>query len=235
MNQISIVIPTMWKFAPFINFLKDLLEHPLVGEVIIINNDIGSTPQSEVLKHPKVKLKVFLNNIIVNASWNFGVAIAENEKVCILNDDIIFDLRVFNRVSEFLEPGKFVVTVPESHLVASGGHIVQGHIRIEPYHRGVDMFHFGAMMFICKQDWIDIPAGLDMFYGDYWAFETMLTRFNQNYIVRDVFFWTEIETTSSTFSNKEEIYNKETQIYSAALELFNKNFSRKTIDNPIQQ
>jgi hypothetical protein len=217
----------MWKYPPFIEFLGDLVAHPLVGEIIIINNALAHTPTDAViLQHPKIKMKNFMTNIIVNAAWNFGVGQSENERVCILNDDVTFDLRVFNRVIDFLEPKKFLAVVPDTHHQLNG-HVVTGMIKIDPYTRGDDMFQFGMIMFICKQDWIDIPAGLDMFYGDYWTFETMYTRYGQNYAIRDVFFFTPGETTASQFSNKQEIYNRETQIYTGALELFNKNHAQK--------
>jgi len=73
-TMISVVIPTMWKFRPFLQFLEDMLDSPAVGEVIIINNDAVKTPVDHVLSNPKVRMYDFGKNIYVNPAWNFGVA-----------------------------------------------------------------------------------------------------------------------------------------------------------------
>ena len=40
--MLSVIIPTMWKYEPFLDYLKGVLEQESVGEVIIINNDIAT-------------------------------------------------------------------------------------------------------------------------------------------------------------------------------------------------
>ena len=71
----TFVIPTMWRYEPFVKFLTDLLDHDLVHEVIIINNDKPKTP--ELPDSPKLRLVDFGGNIYVNPSWNRGVRFNE--------------------------------------------------------------------------------------------------------------------------------------------------------------
>ena len=62
--MLSVIIPTMWKYAPFLDYLEGVLEQNSVGEVIIINNNVYATPDSEVLAHEKIRMhnckKIFL-------------------------------------------------------------------------------------------------------------------------------------------------------------------------------
>ena len=76
---------------------------------IIINNDNTRTPDHPVLTNPKVKLVDFGQNIFVNPAWNYGVQNSSNTIVCILNDDLIFDLKLFYKMAEFVTPEMGVV------------------------------------------------------------------------------------------------------------------------------
>lgn len=49
----------MWRFAPFMEFLPDLLDHPLVDEIIIFDNDPSRKPDSPILQHPKINYQCF--------------------------------------------------------------------------------------------------------------------------------------------------------------------------------
>ena len=93
--MITVVVPTMWRYSPFLDLLKYILKVDVVTECIIINNDNTRTPTHPVLTNPKVKLVDFGKNIFVNPAWNYGVQHSSNNIVCILNDDLIFDLKLF--------------------------------------------------------------------------------------------------------------------------------------------
>ena len=101
-DKFTIIIPTMWRYQPFVKFLTDLLDHELIHEVIIINNDKSKTP--ELPNSSKLRLVDYGGNIYVNPSWNRGVRLSNTENVVIINDDLIFDLRVFKKLQQIDDP-----------------------------------------------------------------------------------------------------------------------------------
>ena len=80
--MISIIVPAVWGYDPFCNFLLDLVELTVIGEIIIINNNVDKTPKHDVLSHQKVHVYNQKENILVNPAWNLGVSLAKNDKIC---------------------------------------------------------------------------------------------------------------------------------------------------------
>jgi hypothetical protein len=213
--KFSIVTPTMWRFAPFLNFLSDIIDLEQVGEVIIINNDVKATPKHEVLYHPKIRLHNLGKNIYVNPAFNFGVAVSRYERICILTDDVIFDIKLFSKISKVFKLNQFYNISYDVSL----GIPVTGTIDFVPWHEGIAGGNGGSLMFIHKSDWIDIPAGLDICYGDNWLNDIMQTRFKQNFLIKNTFFYTPMCTTSSSFTNDEMLW-REGKIYEAVFRRF---------------
>ena len=102
--MLSVIVPTMWCHEPFLDFLQLVLEQDSVGEVIIINNDVSVTPESEVLSHEKIRMHNCEKNIYVAPAWNLGAELARFDKFCFLSDDLDVNIDVFNRADEFLKP-----------------------------------------------------------------------------------------------------------------------------------
>jgi hypothetical protein len=218
-TKFSVVVPTMWRYDPFLEFLKCLVNVDLIGEINVINNAIDKTPDIEILKHPKIKMHNFALNIFINPAWNYGVGISNYNKVCIINDDVIFDTLIFNKVFELLTPGTLIVNSPPP----PGSSLVNGLIKIQHFTDPDRPWEFGSMMFVHRDNWIDIPAGLDFFHGDTWIWETMRLRYDHNYVIKDMFFFTPQSATldSGVLTNREFIYiERECKIYLAAIALF---------------
>ena len=153
-RKFSIVVPTMWRYDPFVKFLGDLLDHELVGEVIVINNDSSRTPR--LPNNTKLRMVDNGGNIKVNPSYNQGVRLARNEDVVIIDDDIIFDLRVFKKVlnindTNFGVAGLSLDINPNHH-----DSVKDGIIDIVPW-TGFGLFGFGQLLFIKKSHYINIP------------------------------------------------------------------------------
>ena len=55
-DKFTVVIPTMWKYAPFIKFLADLIECDDVHQVIIIDNNPAERPPNTLVDNWKVAL-----------------------------------------------------------------------------------------------------------------------------------------------------------------------------------
>ena len=210
-NKISVIVPTMWKFEPFLDFIAELVQQDNIGEVIIINNNINDTPVHAVLTHPKIVMFNQEENIFVNPAWNLGVKHSRFDKLCILNDDLIFDLKLINKVHKFLTPGKLVGL--SSGIVEYGQTpLTDGSINFE-YFTTQACYGLGCLMFITKQDWIDIPDAMKLYYGDNLIFDTMLYRFNQNYFITNMFHFTPYATTTSTLHDHASRSEDEKAIY----------------------
>lgn len=180
--MISIVVPTMWKFAPFPDFLADVMESPWVSDVVLINNHMDVTPQHKIFNHSKLKVLDYGVNIFVNPAWNVGVMHAKSDLVCLANDDIIYDSRVFRTVldSYQMNHGCYGISSRMS---------VDGDLELIPA-LGQDLFGYGQLMFVHKSKWIDIPPQLNVWYGDNFIFDLMIKYQYTNYIIKNLLFYT---------------------------------------------
>lgn len=217
--KISVVVPTMWKFPQFLDFIADVVQVSAVDEIHIINNDIENTPEHAVLKHAKVKLHNFPQNTFVNPAWNYGVSQSRNNKVCIMNDDVIFDTRLFCKASDFLI-GTRVLGLSSGIKEYGQTEISTGLIDFQHF-TGQSAHGFGCLMFVSKSHWVDIPVGLNIYYGDNWIFDTTYFRYNQNYLITNMFFYTPYATTTQFLPNRGvPISEIEEPIYRARIEEF---------------
>jgi hypothetical protein len=168
----SIIIPTMWRSNKTSKLLKDLYNSKYIHEIIIIDNDVAAKNVNLDQYTDKVKYYPQVENIYVNPAWNLGVSLANNDLLCICNDDINFNV---NSYIKFILP----------HISKLG--IFGSNIR--PYHEVTqDLLYkinddritkaalatqgFGMLMFLNKKNWIDIPSSLKIWYGDDWITES---------------------------------------------------------------
>lgn len=221
MRNFTFVVPTMWKYPPFVDFLKDLVEFHLVDDIIIFNNNLSETPQDIVFSHPKITLVNNPENIFVNPAFNRGVAMAKNDNVCLANDDIIFDLKVFYHVARVLNEHSGVIGVSPGLEQFGQKPFVSGAIKITPWQTGDHTFGFGCLMFVNKGWWIPIPNELLLYYGDNWIFDTCLIRQRQNYVITDLLFHTPYATTCKNFGPANEMLMRETDQFKWRIADFN--------------
>lgn len=182
----SVVVPTMWRSnKSFLPFLNALVNHYRVDEIILIDNDNTKTPNDQVLKHAKIKRYDFGKNIYVNPAWNFGVSVSENEKVCIVNDDLSFDTRLFDRLDGFILSENGVIGLCPGVSDFNQPPYTDGSINIKEWN-GEHTYGFGCLMFIHKDSWVPIPDGLDIYFGDNYIFDINLRRGKKNYIITNI-------------------------------------------------
>lgn len=195
--MLSVVVPTMWKYTPFLDFLYNLVKLDVVGEVVIINNDVLATPAHKVLANKKITLLNCDTNIYVNPAWNLGVKVSKYNKICVINDDVTVDLKLFHKMNEFLTPDIGTVGIVAGDPNLGQPPFVNGSIDIVPW-TGQFMYGFGNMFFIHKSNWIDIPSELKIYYGDNWVFDTQLfVNKKTNYMITNTFFHHEASFTTS--------------------------------------
>lgn len=84
----SIIIPTMWRSTLIKEMLPKYEACKLVGEIILIDNDISLTPEFRGFK--KLIYLPKKENIFVNPAWNLGSSLAKY-RIIFANDDILID------------------------------------------------------------------------------------------------------------------------------------------------
>jgi hypothetical protein len=224
----TVVIPTMWKYTPFIGFLEDLVECPRVNEVILFDNALNRRPVSGVFHTDKLKVYEYGYNLGVNRPWNLGVEWAKNKKILILNDDVIFDFRVFSRVDKFLTSRSGVIGICPGVQDFKQPKFESGSIKILPW-TGQHTYGFGCMMFVHKDWYTPIPDGLAIYYGDNWIFDTCLIQGRTNYIITDALFHTPFATSTKELTNINELHQKEQPIYNNAIATFRSTHQLKNL------
>jgi len=71
--------------------------HPLIGEIIVIDNAPNKTDQ-EIFKLEKVRYFAQTKNLYVNPSWNLGVELSNFNILCLYSDDVYFDSKCIEEV-----------------------------------------------------------------------------------------------------------------------------------------
>jgi hypothetical protein len=163
----SIICPTMWFGTGIKEMLPLMDQHPLVDDIILINNNKNNTPDW-FIQYQKQSSKIRIDpfgedNVFVNPAWNWGVSVAKNDKVCLLSDDITFDVNVLDKLKYKILPttgciGFFIDNVNTSDVIKE---MPQG---------------FGCLIFLHKNNFTPIPDELKIYYGDLWIWETYLKK-----------------------------------------------------------
>lgn len=212
MNQYSVIIPTMWR-CPLITipFLAELAAHNKIKEVIVIDNDRSNRP-TLIPTHEKITIYNFPSNIFVNPAWNFGVSIAQSDLLCILNDDISFDLNLLDKLEPYITPNYGVSGLCPGEKDFNQPPYINGNIDIIPW-AGHHTYGFGCLFFLHKTNWKPIPEGLDIYFGDNYIFDIQLTSGRTNYLITNVKFKGHFAQTTSDSNLINGVLAKEAIIY----------------------
>lgn len=228
----TIVVPTMWKFKPFLNFLDTLLNYDLVGEVILINNNVGATPREvDDIDNPKLRRLDQETNIGVNPAWNLGTYSSNFPFVCILNDDVIFDLSVLAKLVPFLsDPNTGIMGLSPGEPDFNQTKITTGGIDIVKWN-GQHTFGFGCLMFINRKNYIKIPEDMIYYYGDNFLFDTCLANRKTNYIIENIVHFTPYaqtvgDTGKGHLEPEQQRYDEHIKNNRWALDIFNNEYQR---------
>lgn len=154
--KFSVVIPTMWRSERTLPMLKDLDASDYIEEIIIVDNDTSKCPDlsdiSKLIYLPQKK------NIYVNPAWNLGVEASSCNYVCILNDDISFDVdSAFKSALKRLIAGYTLLGLDQL-----------SYVDLDLSDKLSRFYGFGCCMFLDRSEWTPIPDGLRIWYGDTW-------------------------------------------------------------------
>lgn len=195
MMKFSVIMPTMWRSHRTISLINTLCASDYVDELIIIDNDVTARPEFDI--DSKVVMLEQKENIYVNPAWNLGVKESKNDYLCIINDDITLNFGYgMVLVESFLKHEKAVIGIhPQSYSYPHDGGV------------GILVGHFvgngwGCCMFMHKDNWVDIPNDIKIWYGDNW----IVNHHDKHYsLIKKV--ETEMQTTSGSIEMNPVIQN----------------------------
>lgn len=147
----SVIIPTLLKSELIWKLLDDLNNCPEVGEILVIDNSGRFKSDLEKVKRIEVP-----ENIFVNPAWNLGVSLAQFENICLCNDDVNFDCRVFSEIPD-----------PEGVIGQFTGNYYLSHEDTLEIEEIIDRpSGWGCLMFLRREDYKPIPEFLKIACGD---------------------------------------------------------------------
>ena len=166
----SVVALTMWKCNRFQQTLRELSKHPLVGEIILIDN----TSNDLKIELPKLVHILEGKNTYINPAWNKGVSLAKYDKLLVLNDDLWFDWDILSILEQHITEEIGLIGMAEENFDNP-----LNEFGLEPInHRNGG---FACAFFIHKNNWIDIPFEMKLWGGDDWLFVKNRENGKQNY------------------------------------------------------
>jgi hypothetical protein len=188
----SVIIPTMWRSDRTLPMLQKLNDCDHVSEIILIDNDTTATPD---LTFEKLVYIPQLANIYVNPAWNLGVKSSKENLICILNDDISFDVDKVMWNMSFVTKDLGCIGLDHMSFNYGGDEVLIA--------RGDDIGKgWGCALWLDKDRWKDIPEGLKIWYGDNWIADNYEDRYK---VVFDA--ETEMSTTSGDKALSDVIKN----------------------------
>lgn len=173
--MISIVIPTMLIPDGVEERIRTWAKSPFVKEVIVINN---TSKKIDFTDEPKIVYIYEGKNTYINPAWNKGYMLSTSDKICFANDDIDFDVDIFEWIEPLITPEVGMIGLDEYH-----GHGVwedePGCDRSRPTDKRGKRFPFkllpiqhrrkpgfACIWFIHKSNYKWIPDDLKVFFGD---------------------------------------------------------------------
>ena len=162
MDKYSVIIPTLWKSDRTKKLINDLKECEYVDEIIIIDN---TCTEEMDMNHPnKVRMVSKGENIYVNPAWNWGIELAKNECVALVNDDINFDPNIFGVINENVLTYSGIIGMGEGNYKDPIDEERGPYIEI--WKPGINDWGWGCMILLKKAHWKPIPNEIKIWYGD---------------------------------------------------------------------
>jgi len=162
MDKYTIVIPTLWKSNRTKKLIQDLEECEYVDEIIIIDN----TQTEEMYENvgDKIKIVSLSENIYVNPAWNWGIELAKNECIALVNDDINFDPNIFGLITENVLTYSGIIGMGEGNYKDKIDE--ERGPYIDMWKPGINDWGWGCMILLKKSHWLPIPNEIKIWYGD---------------------------------------------------------------------
>jgi len=183
--EFSVVIPTLQR-SPLLGGLIDMFgAHPLVGEIIVINNAQTPLPY----EHAKLRVLDQERNIFVNPAWNLGAREARADHLIISNDDLVVPPQIIDALAAKLRRGRVGMIGPDASCFLRRR---SGRAWFMPIYRRT--WGYGTFMVLPTRNYVPIPEDLTIWCGDSWLFDHQPHR---NFAFRGVAIETPIHVTSA--------------------------------------
>lgn len=182
----SVIIPTLQRSPELWPLVEQCSAHPLVAEVIVINN--ASEPLSWI--SPKVRVLQQEKNIFVNPAWNLGAREAKAPWLAIINDDVRFEDEAL------YESGRALRKRHVGTIGPAGSCFDTTPTKAATHRPVLDIgMRYGTFMCLRKTDYFPIPDDLLIWGGDDWLFWHQRM---PNAVLLNTQFFTEMGSTSSS-------------------------------------
>ena len=164
---IDIVIPTMWIPDGVPERIALYASHPLISKVVVIDNDQFAVSR-KTAEHfpPNVEILVQSSNIFVNQAWNIGVQCCSAPFVCIANDDIVIDPRLFHQILSLDWIGMPIDLIGLAALEPTKKTVLTRFNLNRSLPLGSQCGGFGSCMFLRRECYRAIPPQLKVYFGD---------------------------------------------------------------------
>lgn len=162
-NKFSIIIPTMWLSEYLIKMIDIYNRCDLIDDIIIIDN----APNRRVkLTSKKLNIVTKGSNIYVNPAWNWGVSLAKNDNIVIINDDLLFNendfIKLLNQSAIILKDN--MVIGPNENCFNQMGLVID-ELKITEVNKPFN-YGFGTCMIMKSSSYTIIPDDILIFHGD---------------------------------------------------------------------
>ncbi|MDC0600433.1 glycosyltransferase [Flavobacteriales bacterium] len=164
-EAISFVIPTLWRPTTMLTLLHGLHQSVDVLEIIVIDNAPSQRPK--LPDWAKIRIVEQSSNSYVNPSWNLGVELAQSNRICLCNDDILFadNLLPFMRQARTkgivgLHPNSYSTALKDA---ADPQWSKEVHITR----------NWGSLLFFDRDRYVPIPETMKIWWGDAWLAQEM--------------------------------------------------------------
>ena len=202
--MISIIMPTLWKGEYYKTMLPLFDAHPLVGEIIVIDND-KERVDSNIFNLKKLKYLPQQENIYVNPAWNLGVEQSTNEVVCLYSDDVLFNLDCLQMIYDKCIPENGIVGFSIEGISETINNLetLAQYVMSWETQRVIPTpslhYRFGICMFMHKSSYYTIPEQYKIYYGDTYLFDQNVLNNKQHFKIEGCPVATKMKTTSMNF------------------------------------
>lgn len=200
MAKYTIIIPTLWESNRTNRLIDDLYSCEYVDEIIIIDNSYNKI--IDFYKNDKIRIISKGENIYVNPAWNLGIELSRNDSIALCNDDINFNPNIFELITpnELLKFGIIGQSEFNYNCKNTDEPIIEEIIHDERN------WGWGCLIFLNRQNWINIPDDIKIWYGDDFIFKC-------NPSIKSIIKNFNIETEMSTTSDKQIWNNRKQEDY----------------------
>ena len=165
--MISFIIPTIYKSERLIQLLQNLDVHPLVSEILLIE-DCPNTGMLDPISNNffnKVTVIPFKERKYCNGGWNLGISLVKTHYYALCNDDVLFPATIINDVLNFYKtrPKSGFIGMHKTQFDTLCAPNVYGFIKREVWYMDGG---WGSLIFNHKDNDIIIPNDLKHWCGD---------------------------------------------------------------------